>query len=625
MNRDILDPLKVDIDLKKVSKFERKAFRKKQHAIKSESFKELIKYLNYKRGYVFLIIIITLISSLCLTAATYGLGYIIDHYLNFKFWNSNSNVLFEFGIAIGILILGYILEKVFSFICSAMAVKAGIYGSEIMRSKAYKSIMKMPIQFFDTVSSGELMSILSNDIDNVSYGICGTLNSLLAAIFSALTSLGFMFYYSTYLTLIYIALFPVLLILAFVLIKKAIPLFGKTQRNIGLLNGFVEENLAAHQLINSLNSQQIINEQFDLYNEKLYKPSLKANIYAGIVYPYGNAITFIMQLIIIFVGGAFALSGIGTGSNSNFTVGTLTSFILYIKITSSQIIKNFENISMIQTATISTTRVLNLIRMHPAIDESKLATISNVRGDIEFKNVSFSYDNSLNNLQLKNISFKAKKGQVFAIVGPTGAGKTTIINLLSKFYLPIEGEIKIDDYKSSEINESSWRNQISIVLQDTFLFKTTILENLRYANPSASNEEIINAAKITKADNFIRQLEHGYEEIVEEGGSNFSQGERQMLAITRAIIANKNILILDEATSNVDTRTEKNIQDAMLELMKGKTSFVIAHRLSTIVNASQILVVKDGKIIEQGTHKELLIKGSFYEKLYHSSFSEENE
>jgi hypothetical protein len=162
-------------------------------------------------------------------------------------------------------------------------------------------------------------------------------------------------------------------------------------------------------------------------------------------------------------------------------------------------------------------------------------------------------------------------------------------------------------------------------LQDTFLFKTTILENLRYANPSASNEEIINAAKITKADNFIRQLEHGYEEIVEEGGSNFSQGERQMLAITRAIIANKNILILDEATSNVDTRTEKNIQDAMLELMKGKTSFVIAHRLSTIVNASQILVVKDGKIIEQGTHKELLTKGSFYEKLYHSSFSEENE
>lgn len=175
------------------------------------------------------------------------------------------------------------------------------------------------------------------------------------------------------------------------------------------MNGFVEENLAAHQLINSLNSQQIINEQFDLYNEKLYKPSLKANIYAEIVYPYGNAITFIMQLIIIFVGGAFALSGIGTGSNSNFTVGTLTSFILYIKITSSQIIKNFENISMIQTATISTTRVLNLIRMHPAIDESKLATISNVNGDIEFKNVSFSYDNSLNNLQLKNISFKAKK------------------------------------------------------------------------------------------------------------------------------------------------------------------------------------------------------------------------
>ncbi len=616
------DPLKSDKKIKDMSKLEKKAFYKKQSSIKKESFRKLIKYLNYRRGMFFAIILTTFISAMLSSVGIYFMGYIMNNYLTINFLHYNFDALTFLGVILGLIAI-YIVQQIFGYLSSDLSVRAGVLTAVIMRNDAYKAIMNMPISFFDSVNSGELMSILTNDIDNVSNGLSGSLNAIISTIFTVLTSLGFMLYYSIYLTLFVLVLFPLFFGIAFIIMKKAIPQYGKTQKRVANLNGYIEEHLAAHHIIKSFNQNKSINEEFEIRNKKLFKSMYKASLYSGVIWPYANAVTNVLQLIIVGIASAFTLTGIGTGSNSSFNGGIIASFMIYIRMMSNQIGRTFENLAGIQTASVSATRVFAVIALKPEIDESKLGLIDNIKGDVEFKDVSFSYDKKSDKLQLKNASFKAKKGEVFAIVGPTGAGKTTIINLLSKFYLQNSGQILIDGYDSSQINEHSWRNQMSIVLQDTFLFKTSIMENLKYANKNATEEEIMQAAKISRASDFIEQLKDGYNTIVEEGGSNFSQGERQLLAITRAIIANKNILILDEATSNVDTRTEKNIQAAMFELMKGKTSFVIAHRLSTIINADQILVIKDGEIIERGTHKELLKLGGFYEKLYHSSFDED--
>ncbi|AWX69587.1 ABC transporter ATP-binding protein [[Mycoplasma] anseris] len=618
-----LDPFKTDVKLKNLPKQERKLLKKKFAAIKKDSLKKMIGYINYRRGIFVSIILLNFIAALLLASSTFALGYITDKFLALDYLNSPGTVIEKLGLPLGLLALSYFLQQVINLLSNNLSVKAGIIGAQIMRTQAYKAIMKMPISFFEASNSGELMSILSNDIDNVLNGLAGCLSPIFTTGFVVATSLTFMLYYSPYLTLITLVFLPIFYAVIALLMLKAVPHFQKQQNRIASLNGYIEEHLAALHLIKAYNQVEEIHKEFKIKNTKLFKSSFKASLYSGIIYPYANAITMILQAIVGIIGAVFTLKGIDTGTGNKFTFGILISFLTYIRIMTNQIIRFFENIAQMQMASVSASRVIRIINLKPEVDQSTLAEIAEVKGDVEFKNVDFSYIPNSDKLQLRNASFKAKRGQVFAIVGPTGAGKTTIINLLTKFYLPNAGEVLIDNRKSTEINEASWRNQISIVLQDTFLFKTTIMENLRYANLEASDEEIKTAAKLSKADDFIRLLEHGYDEIVEEGGANFSQGERQLLAITRAIIANKNILILDEATSNVDTRTERNIQEAMLNLMKGKTSFVIAHRLSTIVNADQILVIKDGQIIEQGNHKELLALKGFYEKLYHSAFDED--
>ncbi|WP_373435231.1 ABC transporter ATP-binding protein [Metamycoplasma equirhinis] len=617
-----LDPLKAEKKLSEMSKLEKRAHFAKVRKIKNESFKKLIKYLNYRKGIFASIVIITFLSTLTSTLGVFGFGYITDKYLSWDFIHSQYNGM-VFLAAVGILALLYFINQAFVYWTNWLSVKAGMYTAKILRNEAYKSVMKMPISFFDRVNTGELMSIFSNDIENITNGICGSLNEIINTIFLMATSLIFMAYKSIYLTLIVLILFPIFMFIAIWLMKRAVPQYQKIQSRVAKLNGFVEEHLAAHHLIKSYNQNSVINDKFDVQNNRLYKASFKAGIYSNVIYPYVNVASNLLQLILVGIAAIFSLKGIGTGSNSEFTPGLIISFIMYIRRMSNEMARVFENAATIQIASVSASRVINLISLKPEVDETKLDNLDEIKGDVSFENVSFSYDKNSKKLQLSNATFKAKKGQTIAIVGPTGAGKTTIINLLSKFYCPNLGEIKIDNHKSTSINEHSWRSQISIVLQDTFLFKTTIIENLRYANKNASDEEIKNAARISKADDFIKQLKLGYETIIEEGGANFSQGERQLLAITRAIIANKSILILDEATSNIDTRTEKKIQNAMAELMKGKTSFVIAHRLSTIVNANKILVINEGKIIESGTHKQLLAKHGFYEKMYHSSFDED--
>ena len=619
-----IDPLYSAKKVKDMSPTEKKEYKEKTRKIRKESFKKLIWYINYKKIIFVSIIILNFLSSIFLATSTFLIGFVVDYALGFnqlKVGGTFSNSKFIIGLSI--MFLTYLFHHIFNLINELLANKASLIAAKLMRSDAYKALMKMPVSFFDKSNKGEIMSVLSNDIDNVMLGLSGSLPFIFNIFFTLIISLGFMFYYSLYLTLICLVLFPILFLFVGILLTKAVPKWHKQQKRVGVINGYIEEHLAAQHLIKAYNQEKNINKEFKSKNDHLFKSSFKASLYTGIVWPYSHAATTLLQFLISMIGVIFALGKIPSGSGKEITVGILTSFSIYIRFMTIKINNLFENIGSIQIAITSSTRIIAISKLKPAINEEKLDLLHNVEGQIEFKNVNFSYTNNLNDLQLKNASFLAKKGQVFAFVGPTGAGKTTIINLLSKFYLPLSGEILIDGYKSSEINEKSWRENISIVLQDTFLFKTSIMENLRYANQNASDAEIEEAAKISRADEFITNLENGYNEIILEGGQNLSQGQRQLLAITRAIIANKKILILDEATSNVDTRTEKNIQNAMLSLMKGKTSFIIAHRLSTIVNADRILVVNNGEIVEQGNHKELLAKKGFYEKLYNSSFSED--
>lgn len=619
-----IDPLYSAKKVKDMSPVEKKEYKEKTRKIRKESFKKLIWYINYKKIIFVSIIILNFLSSIFLATSTFLIGFVVDYALGFdqlKAGGTFSNSKFIIGLSI--MFLTYLFHHIFNLINELLANKASLIAAKLMRSDAYKALMKMPVSFFDKSNKGEIMSVLSNDIDNVMLGLSGSLPFIFNIFFTLIISLGFMFYYSTYLTLICLALFPILFLFVGILLTKAVPQWHKQQKRVGVINGYIEEHLAAQHLIKAYNQEKNINKEFKSKNDHLFKSSFKASLYTGIVWPYSHAATTLLQFLISMIGVIFALGKIPSGSGKEITVGILTSFSIYIRFMTIKINNLFENIGSIQIAITSATRIIAISKLKPEINEEKLDLLNNVKGQIEFKNVNFSYTNNLNDLQLKNASFLAKKGQVFAFVGPTGAGKTTIINLLSKFYLPLNGEILIDGYKSSDINEKSWRENISIVLQDTFLFKTSIMENLRYANQNASDAEIKEAAKISRADEFITNLENGYNEIILEGGQNLSQGQRQLLAITRAIIANKKILILDEATSNVDTRTEKNIQNAMLSLMKGKTSFIIAHRLSTIVNADRILVVNNGEIVEQGNHKELLAKKGFYEKLYNSSFSED--
>ena len=619
-----IDPLYSTKKVKDMSPAEKKEYKEKTRKIRKESFKKLIWYINYKKIIFVSIIILNFLSSIFLATSTFLIGFIVDYALGFnqlKVGGTFSNSKFIIGLSI--MFLTYLFHHIFNLINELLANKASLIAAKLMRSDAYKALMKMPVSFFDKSNKGEIMSVLSNDIDNVMLGLSGSLPFIFNIFFTLIISLGFMFYYSTYLTLICLALFPILFLFVGILLTKAVPQWHKQQKRVGVINGYIEEHLAAQHLIKAYNQEKNINKEFKSKNDHLFKSSFKASLYTGIVWPYSHAATTLLQFLISMIGVIFALGKIPSGSGKEITVGILTSFSIYIRFMTIKINNLFENIGSIQIAITSATRIIAISKLKPTINEENLDLLNNVEGQIEFKNVNFSYTNNINDLQLKNASFLAKKGQVFAFVGPTGAGKTTIINLLSKFYLPLSGEILIDGYKSSDINEQSWREKMSIVLQDTFLFKTSIMENLRYANQNASDDEIKEAAKISRADEFITNLENGYNEIILEGGQNLSQGQRQLLAITRAIIANKKILILDEATSNVDTRTEKNIQNAMLSLMKGKTSFIIAHRLSTIVNADRILVVNNGEIVEQGNHKELLAKKGFYEKLYNSSFSED--
>ena len=456
------------------------------------------------------------------------------------------------------------------------------------------------------------MSRLTNDVDNINSTLSQNITQLFSGIINILGMFIAMLLLSPLLTLIAMLAIPLMFLVSKILVKITQKYFVRQQRELGKLNGYIEEMVSGQKAVLLFSEQDNVMKNFEEINEKLAKSSILAQGLSGFMGPLNNFVNNISYLIIAVCGGFFILKGM------NITVGIVFTFMLYMRNFTRPINEIMNLFNTIQLALAGAERVFEVMDEEPEKDKAEAEDLERFEGKVELKDVNFSYvkDKKV----LKHADIKAKPGETIAIVGPTGAGKTTIINLLTKFYDIDSGEILIDNKNINDITRKSLRKSIAMVLQDTYLFSETVRENIRYGNLSASDKEVEKAAKLANAHHFIMQLPHGYDTVLSDNGGNLSQGQRQLLAIARAILSDSSILILDEATSSVDTRTEIKIQKALLNLMKGKTTFVIAHRLSTIRNADKILVVNNGEIIEGANHDELIEKNGFYANLYYSQF-----
>ncbi|QNO16667.1 ABC transporter ATP-binding protein [Alkalicella caledoniensis] len=493
-------------------------------------------------------------------------------------------------------------------------VMAGVSQKVVLklRKSLFEKLQKLPISFFDVRTHGEIMSRLSNDIENVSGTIAQSTTQLMSSMLTITGSFVMMLILSPLLTLASVITIPLVYLVTKSIAKKTRLYFRHQQEHLGRLNGHIEEMVSGISVVKAFNQEEKVIKQFNEINNELCEVGIKAQVWSGFMMPLMNVIKNIGFTAVAAVGGILAVRGM-------IEIWIIASFIIY----SRQFVRPLNEVATIfntlQSAMAGAERVFEVMEEdeEPA-NKPKAETIKNPKGHITFDNVSFSYNTGEE--VLKDISFEVKPGSSIALVGPTGAGKTTIVNLLTRFYDVNKGSILIDGKDIRDYTRDSLRESFGVVLQDTYLFSGTIKENIRYGRLEATDEEVKRAAVLARADVFIRRLPKGYDTMLSESGANLSQGQRQLLAIARAILVDPSILILDEATSNVDTRTELHIQAAMLELMKNRTSFIIAHRLSTIRDADIIMVIDNGRIVESGNHDYLIDKKGIYHKLYMSQF-----
>jgi ATP-binding cassette subfamily B protein len=569
------------------------------------ALKGLLRYLGpFRRGMV-VVFAFVLIYTLLGLAGPYLMGRAIDQFIATKQ---------AAGLAkIALIMLGvYILNNLFQAIANWIMADISQRALKGMRKDLFSHLQSLSMSFFDRNPAGELMSRLTNDIDAINQAVSQNVTSLIASFLTMGGILVAMFILNHWLALATLLVVPIMLWFTQFVARYTRKGFRDLQKHLGEMNATMEESISGQKVIKAFRRNDTVIETFQQRNQAVYQAGVYANSYALLLMPLTNVLGNFFVIVLAGLGGWLALRDL-------VSVGIIATFITYGQnfINPLRQIANLYN--AIQAALAGAERVFEVIDTPGEVDEGKEPLPpESVRGDVRFKQVDFEYSPGVP--VIKDMTLEAKPGQIFALVGPTGAGKTTIINLLTRFYEINQGSITIDGKDIRDIRKADLRRELGLVLQDTYLFSDTVMENIRFGRLEATDAEVMEAARMADADHFIRQLPQGYQTHLSERASNLSLGQRQLLAIARAILADPAILILDEATSSVDTRTEARIQKALLRLMEGRTSFVIAHRLSTIRDASHVLVINNGEIVEQGTHQELLDKQGFYHHLYLSQF-----
>lgn len=565
------------------------------------TLKRIVKiYMRWAKT-IFLAMLLTAFSSVISVAIPYFIGKTFN---TFKLETRTVDTGMLTFILMVIVVL-HAANWLISWINGVIMLKVSQKLVFTLRTEFFEKMQRLPLEFYDTRSHGDTMSRITNDVDNISSTIAQTTTQLISGILILAGSFAVMTALNIPLTLVVLLAIPLVMLLTHVITSRSRAYFLAQQRSLGSLNGVIEENILGLKMVKAFGKQQDTLAQFREINEKLYESSSKAQIWSGYMMPLMNVINNLIFTIVAIVGGVLS---VGYG----LPVGTVVSFMSYSKHFAQPLNSIAGMFNTIQSALAGAERVFEILDSREEPEDLETAIdIEAPMGDVAFENVCFSYNKTAP--ILKNISFSVKAGEVVALVGETGAGKTTIINLLTRFYDADSGRILIDNVPITDLKRSSLRRCFSVVLQDTCLFTGTIMDNIRYSQMNTTDEQVIKAAKIAHAHDFIDKLPKGYHTMVSGATDNLSLGQRQLISIARAVLCDSPILILDEATSSVDTKTEKDIQKALISLMKNRTSFLVAHRLSTIRDADHIIVIGDGRILESGNHKSLMDKkGQYY-------------
>lgn len=587
------------------------------------SFKKLISYLSPFKFTILIVVIFAALSTVFTIVGPKILAKATDELtagLMRIITGAAEGIDFGYIAQVLLFLVGlYALSALFSYIQGFTMSGVSAKVSYNMRRAIMEKIDRLPVSYFHKTSQGDVLSRITNDVDTLSQSLNQSITQLITSVCSIIGVLIMMLSISWQLTLVALCIVPISLLLVGRIVKSSQKYFIGQQEYLGAVNGHVEEMYGGHVVVKAFNGEARSMEKFECENEKLYNAGWKSEFLSGLMQPIMGFVGNLGYVVVCILGASMAAGG-------SMTIGGIQAFIQYLRSFTQPITQMASISSQVQRTMAAAERIFNFLDEPEIVEKTPKYTVenSNIRGDIRFNHVCFGYEDT-DETVIHDFSADVKAGQKIAIVGPTGAGKTTMVKLLMRFHDLKSGRIYLDGKDITEFARSDLRKEFGMVLQDTWLYSGTIMENIRYGRLDATDEEVIQAAKAAQVDHFVRTLPDGYNTILNEEATNVSQGQKQLLTIARAILSDSRIMILDEATSSVDTRTELSIQTAMDNLMRGRTSFIIAHRLSTIRNADLILCMKDGDIVEQGTHEELLAKNGFYANLYNSQFEHAEE